>query len=105
MIFFFFPFFFFVCLIGCDTVLKNVVLRPLGITKELKSWMDVMESHHSLGRVSEEVQACHIFCYVNVIENRSKMMDWFNLEFSSLSCCWHSTGLSVYNGLFTETQC
>ena len=48
-------FFFCVCLIGCDTVLKNEVLRPLGITKELKSWMDVMESHPSLGRVSVEV--------------------------------------------------
>ena len=45
----------FLCLIGCDTVLKNVVLRPLGITKELKSWMDVIESHPSLGRVSVEV--------------------------------------------------
>jgi len=44
-----------VCLIGCDAVLKNVVLRPLGITKELKSWMDVMEGHPSLGRVSVEV--------------------------------------------------
>jgi hypothetical protein len=50
-----FSFFLFVCFIGCDTVLKNVVLRPLGITKELKSWMDVMESHPSLGRVSVEV--------------------------------------------------
>jgi hypothetical protein len=90
--------------IGCDTVLKNVVLRPLGITEELKSWMEVMESHPSLGRVSVEVQACQIFCYVN-IENQSKMMDWFNVEFSSLSCCWQSTRPSDYNWLFTETQC
>lgn len=29
----------------------------------------------------------------------------FNLEFSSHSCCWQSTGPSDYNGLFTETQC
>jgi hypothetical protein len=52
---FIFDFFWCVCLVGCDTVLKNVALRPLGITTELKSWMDDMESHPSLGRVSVEV--------------------------------------------------
>jgi hypothetical protein len=42
-------------LIGVDTILQNVALRPLGITKELESWMDDMESHPSFGRVSVEV--------------------------------------------------
>jgi hypothetical protein len=36
-------------------ILQNVTLRPLGITKDLKSWMDDIESHPSFGRVSVEV--------------------------------------------------
>jgi len=40
-----------------------------------------------------------------MFENWSKMMVWFNLEFSSLSCCWQSIGQSDYKGLFTETHC
>jgi hypothetical protein len=42
--------------------------------------MDDMESHPSLGRVSVEVQACQIVCYVNMIENQSNMMDWFSFR-------------------------
>jgi hypothetical protein len=45
----------FLCFIGCDTVLQNFALRPLGFTKELKPWISDMESHPSFGRVSLEV--------------------------------------------------
>jgi hypothetical protein len=45
----------FLYLIGFGAVLQSVAMRPLGITKELKSWMDDMESHPSFGRVSVEV--------------------------------------------------
>jgi hypothetical protein len=41
--------------IGFDTVLQSVAMKPLGITKELKSWIGDMESHPSFGRVSVEV--------------------------------------------------
>jgi hypothetical protein len=44
-----------VCSIDVGTIMQNVAIRPLGITKELESWIDDMESHPSFGRVSVEV--------------------------------------------------
>ncbi|XP_069695186.1 recQ-like DNA helicase Blm isoform X2 [Periplaneta americana] len=39
---------------GLNEILQMVEMKPLGITEDLKSWIDDMESHPSLGRVSAE---------------------------------------------------
>ncbi|KAJ4445694.1 hypothetical protein ANN_12379 [Periplaneta americana] len=43
--------------IGLNEILQMVEMKPLGITEDLKSWIDDMESHPSLGRVSAEVKS------------------------------------------------
>ncbi|XP_021933104.1 Bloom syndrome protein homolog isoform X2 [Zootermopsis nevadensis] len=54
---------------GVDTILQSVALRPLGITKELESWMDDMESHPSFGRVSIETPTLILKDNIDVLRN------------------------------------